>query len=212
MTMIAGCCLRLSKALPERTKFSLQDLKTGTPPVELTSGKDFLYSGEIFRGKLYITTNEGAPHFHLFVVDAANPKRANWKEIIPASDAILKGAAIIDGKILAQYEKNASSQLKLFDLEGKALGDVELAGDWVGLRHSAGAGTAKKRSLDSSPSLFLLRSIRWSWHRLPQNIACGTRYRTPGIDPSAYRSSAGLVPSKDGTKFRCSFSQKRIAA
>src|SRR6266849_10595883 len=61
-----------------KNELFLQDLKAGTPPLELTSGKDCHYSGEIFRGKLYITTNEDAPHFHLFVVDAANPARANW--------------------------------------------------------------------------------------------------------------------------------------
>jgi prolyl oligopeptidase len=109
-----------------KNELFLQDLKAGSPPVQLTSGKDFHYSGEIFRGKLYITTNEDAPHFHLFVVDAANPARANWKEIIPAGDGILKAAGIVDGKILAEYEQNASSQLKLFDLDGKALGDIEL--------------------------------------------------------------------------------------
>ena len=97
-----------------KNELFLQDLKAGTPPVELTSGKDFHYNGEIFRGKLYITTNEDAPHFRLFVVDAANPGRANWKEIIPPADGILKGTGILDGKILALYEKDASSQLKLF--------------------------------------------------------------------------------------------------
>ena len=74
-----------------KNELFLQDLKAGTPPLELTSGKDFHYNAEIFRGKIYITTNEGAPHFHLFVVDAANPARANWREIIPESEGILQG-------------------------------------------------------------------------------------------------------------------------
>ena len=67
-----------------KTEMYLQDLKAGTPPVALTSGKNFLYSGEIFQGKLYITTNEDAPRYRVFVVGAANAKRENWKEIIPA--------------------------------------------------------------------------------------------------------------------------------
>ena len=74
-----------------KSEMYLQDLKAGTPPVELTSGKEFLYSGEIFKGKLYITSNEDAPRFRVFVVDAANAKRENWKEIVPQSDAVLKG-------------------------------------------------------------------------------------------------------------------------
>ena len=69
------------------------DLKAGTPPVELTSGKDFQYSAEIFRGKLYITTNEDAPHFRLFVVDAASPARANWKA--PVQTDMVRSALVL---------------------------------------------------------------------------------------------------------------------
>src|SRR5439155_22856697 len=78
------------------------------------------------KGKLYILTNEDAPRFHAFVVDATNPKRENWKEIIPQTDAVLESGAILDGKIFAQYEKNASSLLKLFALEGKPVSDIPM--------------------------------------------------------------------------------------
>ena len=43
-----------------KSEMYLQDLKAGTAPAELTSGKTFLYDGEVFRGKLYIVTNEDA--------------------------------------------------------------------------------------------------------------------------------------------------------
>ncbi len=39
---------------------------------------------------------------------------------------ILQNAGIVGGKILAQYEKDASSRLKLFELDGTALGDIDL--------------------------------------------------------------------------------------
>src|SRR5438128_2199431 len=109
-----------------KSEMYLQDLKAGTAPVEITSGKNFLYNGEVFKGKLYILTNEDAPRFHVFVVDAANSKRENWKEIIPQTDAVLESGAILDGKIFAQYEKNASSLLKLFALDGKPVSDIPM--------------------------------------------------------------------------------------
>src|SRR3989440_9647026 len=109
-----------------KSEMYLQDLKGGTAPVEITSGKNFLYNGEVFKGNLYILTNEDAPRFHAFVVDAANPKRENWKEIIPQTDAVLESAAILDSRIFAQYEKNASSLLKLFALDGKPLSDIPM--------------------------------------------------------------------------------------
>jgi hypothetical protein len=48
----------------------------------------------------------------------------NWKEIIPQTDAVLQGVAVWGGKVFAQYEQNATSQLKIFDLDGKKIKDV----------------------------------------------------------------------------------------
>ena len=73
-----------------KSQLFLQDLKAGTAPIEISSGKNFLYSGEVFRGKLYIFTNEDASRYRLFSVDAANPRRENWKEVITPSDGVLR--------------------------------------------------------------------------------------------------------------------------
>jgi prolyl oligopeptidase len=180
-----------------KNELFLQDLKAGTPPVELTSGKDFHYNGEIFRGKLYITTNEDAPHFHLFVVDAAHPARANWKEIIPPADGILKGTGIVDGKILAQYEKNASSQLKLFDLEGKALGDVELPG--IGSISELGGRWDRKETFFGFQSFTVPPSI-YQVELASRKTSLWDKVATPGVDPSAFEVRQVWYSSKDGTK------------
>jgi prolyl oligopeptidase len=180
-----------------RSELFLQNLKAATPPVELTSGKDFIYNGEIFRGKLYITTNEDAPHFHLFVVDAANPSRANWKEIIPATDAILQGTSIVDGKILAQYEKNASSQLKLFDLDGKPLGDVELPG--IGTIAGLGGKWDRKEAFFGFQSFTVPPSV-YQVDLASRKTSLWDKVDTPGIDPSAYEVRQLWYTSKDGTK------------
>jgi len=109
-----------------KTQLFLQDLSSKNPPVEITTGKDFLYSADFFEGKLYITTNEGAPRFRVFVADAASPQREHWREIVPQSDAVLQSAGVTGGKLLAQYEHNATSELKLFALDGKKLADISL--------------------------------------------------------------------------------------
>ncbi|PYV62882.1 MAG: S9 family peptidase, partial [Acidobacteria bacterium] len=83
-----------------KSELYIQDVQGGKQPVRITEGKDFLYSGQIYNGKLFVTTNEDAPRYRMFVADAATPARANWKEIIPQSDAILQGAAIVNGMLL----------------------------------------------------------------------------------------------------------------
>src|ERR1700730_7154274 len=199
---------------PAKSDLYLQDLKAGAPPVEITSGKNFNYTCEIFRGKLYITTNEDAPHYHLFVVDAANPSRANWKEIIPPADGILQGTTIVDGKILAQYERNASSQLNLFDLDGKALGDIEPPG--IGTIAGLGGKWNRKEVFFGFQSFTITTSI-YNYDRTPldrraeingKNVevtsfappALWDKVATPGVDPSTFEVRQVWYTSKDGTK------------
>lgn len=109
-----------------KSELFLMDLKSDKPPARLTTGKEFLYGGDIYNGKVYITTNEDAPRYRVFVTDAGDFDREAWKEVIPQSDAVLQGAAVYGGKLFAQYEQNATSQLKLFDLDGKKLSDLAL--------------------------------------------------------------------------------------
>ena len=108
--------------------------------LRITTGRNCLYHGEILDGQLYITSNEDAPRFRVFRADCAAPERANWKEIVAQSEGVIEGRATIIGKrLFAHYMKNASSQLKLFDLEGNSVADVpmpalgtifDLGGNW----------------------------------------------------------------------------------
>ena len=109
-----------------KSELFLMDVKKGTPPTRITTGKNFLYGGDVYDGKLYITTNEDAPRYRVFVTDAGNYDREAWKELIPQTDAVLQGTAVFGGKLFAQYEQNATSQLKIFDLDGKKLNDIAL--------------------------------------------------------------------------------------
>src|SRR5579864_3755573 len=109
-----------------KSELYLMDLKSEKAPIRLTTGKNCLYSADIYEGKVYITTNEDAPRYRVFITDAGNFEHDAWKEIIPQTDAVLQGAAVFGGKLFAQYEQDASSQLKIFDLDGKKLTDISL--------------------------------------------------------------------------------------
>jgi prolyl oligopeptidase len=180
-----------------KTEMYLQDLQSKNPPLEITTGKDFLYDADSFAGKLYITTNEDAPHFRVFVADASNPKRENWKELIPQTDAVLQGASVTGGKLLAQYEHNVASELKLFGLDGKKLADIPLPA--IGSVFSASGRYDRNeiffgfQSFTVPPSIYRVdltdvKSTLWA------------KVDAPSIDPSAYDVQQVWYPSKDGTK------------
>src|SRR5712692_6064241 len=180
-----------------KSEMYLQDLKASTPAVEITSGKNFLYSGEVFRGQLYIITNEDAPRYRVLVVDGTNPKRENWKEIIPQSDAVLQNVSIFGGKLFAQYEKNASSQLKLLKLEGKPLGDIPLpAIDTVA---GIGGRWDRKEAFFSFQSFTVPPSV-YQFDPSTRQTSLWDKEKAPGIDPSAYEVHQLWFTSKDGTK------------
>src|ERR1700691_885522 len=109
-----------------KTELFLMDLKKGTPPTRITTGKNFLYSGTVYNGRLYIVTNEEAPRFRVFMAEAGNYERDDWTEIIPQTGGVLKHAELWGGKIFMQYEQDATSQLKIFDLGGTLLGNLAL--------------------------------------------------------------------------------------
>lgn len=180
-----------------KSEMYLQDLKAGTPAVEITSGKNFLYSGEVFQGKLYIISNEDASRYRLFVVDATNPKRESWKEIIPQSDAVLQNVSIFGGRLFAQYEKNASSQLKLFELDGKALGDIPLPA--IGTAAGIGGRWDRKEAFFGFQS-FTVPPAVYQFDPSTRQTSLWDKVDAPGIDPPAYEVDQVWFTSKDGTK------------
>jgi prolyl oligopeptidase len=186
-----------------KNEMYVQDLRAGTPPIEVTSGREFLYNGEILKGKLYITTNEDAPRFRVFAVDAANPGRENWKEIIPQSDAVLKGVAISGGRFFAQYEKNATSRLRLFEFDGKPVEEISLPA--VGTVGGAGAGDIGiAGKWDRKEAFFGFSSFTIPPSVYQVDVSSGQtalwdKVDAPGIDPSAYEVKQVWYTSKDGT-------------
>ncbi|HEV7552527.1 MAG TPA: prolyl oligopeptidase family serine peptidase, partial [Candidatus Angelobacter sp.] len=180
-----------------KTELYLKDLSIPASTFQrITTGGNFLYHGEVLDGQLYITSNEGAPRFRVFKVSCSAPDRANWQEIIPESDAVIEGRAVIIGKKLFVHSmKNASSQLSLFDLHGKPVADVampalgsifDLGGSW-----NSESGFFGFVSYAVPPTVFevSLSGQVTEWARVES-----------GIDPARYQVEQLWFDSKDGTR------------
>jgi prolyl oligopeptidase len=180
-----------------KTELFLMDLKKGTPPTRITTGKNFLYSGSVYNGRLYIVTNEDAPRYRMFVTEAGDYERDNWKEIIPQTESVLQGAAVWGGKIFAQYEQNASSQLRVFDLGGVVLKNLPLPA--IGTVF----GSDGKWDRDEVFYGFQSFTIPPSIYRYDLKSGATTLWSkvdAPGIDPAAYDVQQEWCHSKDGTR------------
>jgi len=180
-----------------KSELFLMDLKAGTPPTRITTGKNFLYGGEVYNDKLYITTNEDAPRYRVFVADAGNYDREAWKELIPQADAVLQGAGVFGGKLFAQYEQNASSQLRLFDLDGKKINDLALP--VIGTVFGSGGRWDRDELFYGFQSFTFTPSI-YRYDLKDGSTSLWTKVDAPSIDPSAYEVNQEWFKSKDGTR------------
>ena len=180
-----------------KTELYLKDLAVNGPGfLRITGGQNFLYHSEVLDGELYITTNEDAPRFRVFKAACTAPQRENWKEIIAETDGVIEGrAAIIAKRLFVHYIRNASSQLKLFDLDGKAVAEVpmpalgsifDIGGHWnsesgfFGFVSYAVPPTVYEVQLDGQPK---------EWARVES-----------GIDPTRYQTEQLWFNSRDGTR------------
>jgi prolyl oligopeptidase len=180
-----------------KTELFLMDLHKGTLPTRITTGKDFLYSGTIYNGRLYIVTNEDAPRYRMFMAEAGNYERDDWKEIIPQTGGVLKGADLWGGKIFAQYEQNATSQLKIFNLEGQNVHDIALP--------AIGTVFATAGKWDRDEIFFGFQSFTFAPSIYRYDVQHGTttqwaKVDAPSIDPAAYEVQQEWSNSKDGTR------------
>ena len=180
-----------------RTDLYVQNLAAGTAPVEVTMGKDFSYSGEIFQGKLYILTNEDAPRFRLFSVELTDPKRENWKEIIPQNDSVFQNFAVIGRRLFTVYQEKVSSRLKMFELSGKFAGEIQLPA--IGTVSGLGGKWNHNEAFFTFQSFTVPPSI-YQLNLSSRETSLWDKVEASGIDPSAYEVKQVWFPSKDGTQ------------
>jgi prolyl oligopeptidase len=158
-------------------------------------GKDAMYGVYAWQDRFYIRTNEGAPHYRLFVSD--KPERAAWKELVPESkEAVLEGWSLIGGSLALSWLKNASSELELRTLEGKPLRKVALPG----LGTSGGFSGLP----EDDEAYFDFTSFTVPAQIFRTSIKSGAvekwaEVKVP-VDPSPYVVEQVWYPSKDGTK------------
>ncbi len=180
-----------------KSELFLMDLKAGTPATRVTTGKNFLYGGSVYNGRLFITTNEDAPRYRVFVVDAGNYEREAWKELIPQTDAVLQGVAVWGGKLFTQYEQNATSQLKIFDLDGKELSDVALPA--IGTVFGSGGKWDRDEAFYGFQSFTFAPAI-YRYDLKDGSTSQWAKVDAPSIDPAGYEVQQEWYQSKDGTR------------
>ena len=105
----------------------LQEQVAGAVLAPVVRDLPFSYHAQVAAGRLYIRTNEGAPEYRLYLADPTAPTREHWREIVPPRHgAVLDGFLITKSALGLSYLERASSRLRVTDLEGGNIRQIEL--------------------------------------------------------------------------------------
>ncbi len=144
----------------------------------------------------WIQTDLDAPRGRLIAIDAGHPERANWKTVVPQSKDKLEGSATIDDRFLLSYLKDASTEVRIYDLKGKFLRNVDLPG--IGTAQGFGGKRKDKETFYAFTSFISPTTI----YRYDPEAGKSSVFRKPKVDfdPSQYETKQVFYNSKDGTR------------
>ncbi|MGI9292453.1 MAG: prolyl oligopeptidase family serine peptidase, partial [Pseudomonadales bacterium] len=77
---------------------------------------------------LYFRTTNGAPKGRLIAINLDQPAVEQWRELVPESEHVLQSAALLGGKFVANYLRDAHSEIKIYHTDGSLLRTVKLPG------------------------------------------------------------------------------------
>jgi prolyl oligopeptidase len=169
-----------------------------TAPQPLFHGFDAAYAFiDAADGRLFFRTTRGAPRGRIIAVDAHNPATPIEEIVSEASDR-LSSAVLARGTIVASYLHNASDRIRLFDLHGRNVGEIDLP------------GIGSLASLDAQPDARDVLFTFTSFTHPPAAYRCkvpggaAVRFGLAGERGAhafeGYETQQVWYPSKDGTR------------
>jgi len=171
------------------------DVRAQVKPVIETDDAEYAPIGNTGR-VVFLRSDKDAPNRKVIAVDLVDPAPAAWKTIVAEQEESLESVGLIGGRIVGQYLVDVQSRLKVFGLDGAALGDIPLPG--VGTV----SGMAGR---EDSPTVWFAYSsplAPMTIFRYDRATRQSTAFDPPTlpVDLSGYETIAGFATSKDGTR------------
>ena len=150
------------------------------------------HDGSLF----YFKTDVDAPLGKIIGIDINKPGKEDWIEIIPEAEWNMAGAGLVGGLFVVKYLKDATSYIRMFNINGAHIRDVELpgigtAGGFGGLRTDTETFYTFS-SYNAPPSIYhydLITGESELW-----------RQADAGLDPESLEVKQVFYESKDGTR------------
>ncbi|MDA7646266.1 prolyl oligopeptidase family serine peptidase, partial [bacterium] len=190
--------IQVSQGTDTKNGLFYKDLSNSTSKViELLSGFDASYDFITNLGsKFIIRTDLNAPKQKVISIDVNEPLSVRWETIIPESTETLRSVSHIGGLFIANYLKDARTEIRRFKTDGNSLPPVKLPG----LGTASGFGGKS----DQNETFYYFTSFTspGAVYRYDVTRNASTLLKAPKtqFDRDHYESRQIFATSRDGTK------------
>jgi prolyl oligopeptidase len=140
-------------------------------------------------------------------IDTRHPGRKNWKTVVPQSADKLDASNVVDNLFLLSYLKDARTEVRVYDLKGKFLRNVDLPG--IGTAVGFGGKRRDKETFYAYTSFISPTTI----YRYEPSAGKSSVFRQPKVefDAERYETKQVFYNSKDGTRIPMFLTYKKGA-
>lgn len=166
-------------------------------PIDLIDNFEHEYTfigndGPVF----FFKTDLDAPRKRLVAIDIRKPDSKHWKSIIQESDNVLDSVSFVGNLFLAQYLKDAHTDVEMYSLAGQKVDHLELPG--IG----TASGFAGKRTDTETFYTYSSFAVPPTIYRLDLITRQSTLFRRSNVqfDPTGFETKQVFYRSKDGMR------------
>jgi prolyl oligopeptidase len=190
--------IHVSQGTSPKNRLYYKDLTLpDAPVVKLLDDFDAQYlfidnDGPVF----WIHTDLDAPRGRVIAIDTRHPEKMSWKTVVPQGADKLDGSNVVDNLFLLSYLKDARTEVRVYDLQGKFLRNVDLPG--IGTAAGFGGKRTDKETFYSFTSFTSPSTV----YRYDPAASKSSVFKQPKVDfdPGQYETKQVFYNSKDGTR------------
>jgi prolyl oligopeptidase len=175
--------------------FDGEDPKHGFVPV-IHDVDAFISAAAIHRNTLYVQTNHCAPLGKIIAIKVADIASGEFDTVIPEGSYPLGAWATAGNYLFVETIENVSSRLRVYDLTGKFVRQIELPG--IGSINALNADAQSKELLVSFSSFLMPKTV----YRMDLETLECTLYRQQDVsfDPDRFEVEQVWFESRDQTR------------
>lgn len=190
-----------------KNRLYYKDLKAADSPVvklldEFDASYNFIGNdGSTF----WFQTDSEAPRGKIIAIDITRSERKNWKVVVPEAKETLQGVSFVNHLFVANYLKDAHTQVKIFETNGRFVRQVEFPG--LGTAVGFGGKAKDKETFYAFTSFTVPTRI----YRYDMVTGKSEIFREPKVDfdPNTFETRQVFYPSKDGVKIPMFITHKK---